>query len=956
MRKAGERLLSGADMAQSPDDIGLFRETLSLEGKCKEFADDLHKKLRESNTLPDDIVVGFHIRHVLDPNAPTVKISCNKRTEAESIRKQNERASLQTLNHVIDTLYYESRGKRNDRGTEGPKIERLFVWIDFLEDCSPEDADNSIEPCPDIRTKRMSFASVLARVRLGKYLLLRARHDNQHGARCHRFDRKRNSSVTRGGKKNRIGEHKHEWRCAHFVVCKDSFSDKDLYSVAEFASARNKERRDNAESDGASKTGEDLLTDYICGSEKFCNELGITHSLSGYRVITAAVYQLGRYACKTDDSNNQIRHFGPNTITVLIRSESAFGVVLGATVILDLKLDESLRATVQEEVVNFLERKWEEFVDPRFHFPKNKLFFSRAREANWGAIESAVWGKDWRLVISPEHRLAERLRDKILSGEPPRADTDFKERCTRRSAGSFESKWQSWSQLTICPVHAFLQTIRSYAGERLEGQFLTFGFVLGNPQLLTHTPRERPFPITRSPAIQGGRVFFTRDQLIKQVHLVAGPEERAVVIPYTRCDGAGPEGKIAAHLLEFDEAMEEFRAKEWAALWRDVFVPYLYYTERFPWAVAGFVGPGAVVRVFVDRTIAAYHDEKGWWDIRVEEIICGTCEEVGGQLGLLNTKHARAAGKSEGENRKREEKEKNNEKEINGIFKTVESLLSVALQMSRFANPEGKGGMIVWLAGEGKDRWNPCSPYPALQPHEWVCWKRRNDHLDFRAIQESGIVDILRNISDFPELDGFEKQYSCTEERLRKMADGHRGYEGKRVMEGQLIEIGKNAERFLRSIALTQSLNTSEPIRDHIRQRPWLRGKALTDAAGKLDYATAKLVLQATKQDGAVVVKQEQDIVTDSDGPSNGDKQPESHNVVVAFGQRLVPPGTTADSVEEQGGTRRASARALMAPGNDAVRPGSFVISVSSDGPLTIWVKREDADPAEFKIGANRES
>lgn len=841
------------------DDIYDFQNKLSIEKKCKEFAEGLRKEISNELKIPapsngqHSIVVGFHIRHVLDPNAPTVQISYDGKSpltsppdayftlpdgqywkHPEGILKQNAIASLQTLNHVIDTLYYDSKGSNGDHGETvyqsgrlaTPEKRRLLVWIDFLKDCSKELEGKTTE------------------------------------AGCHKFDRVIESYIIQP-----------DWTRAHFAVCKAAFGDNDRDHVASFASYRTTQ-------DDEGYGDDHLFGDYVCGAEKFCKDLNIPHSLSGYRVLTSAVYQLGRYACQGEQSEQRPR-FGPNTITALIRSESALGAVFGVTVIFDienagiLKSPEEKRDVLEKLLIDFLEDKWDEFVDSRFHFPKSELFSHKGRDTEWQKIEDSVWGASWGQQVTRESQLAERLRDRILAIGQIRADAGYVERCTPPAQGLLSREWDKWKNLVLRPIHAFLEMLQRYAGERLEGRFLTFGFVLGNPQLLTHTPRERPFPITKSPDRDSLRFFFTREQLIKQVHLLAAPEDRAIVIPYSRCDGdgPGPKGKIAAHLLEFDEAMEEFRTKEWAVLWRDVFVPYLYYTERFPWAVAGFVGPGAQVRIFVDRMIVAYHDEKGWWDISIEEKVCSVCLEIMAVKGIPDV----------------DPEEVNNDEKRNKIFKTVDSLISVALQMSRFANPDAKGGMIVWLAGENLNGWDPLSPHPELQPHAWNSW----------------------NTVDVGE------------------------------QQGSLDP-------------LTENLNASEPMRDPLCGKPWLRGKSLTDGRGKLDYTTAKLVLQAAKQDGAILVKERQKISLNVQ--KKGIQCPSvKDNVVVAFGQRIIAR-SSINEIEDLGGTRRAAARALMKGDNPSVPPGSFVISVSSDGPLNIWVKKSDGDPAECTIGEYQES
>ena len=226
----------------------------------------------------------------------------------------------------------------------------------------------------------------------------------------------------------------------------------------------------------------------------------------------------------------------------------------------------------------------------------------------------------------------------------------------------------AWQTQLICVLNAFLKTTRSFCGERLEGRQICFGFILGNPGLLTHTPREQPIPLEYAKDYPTNEDYklFSPTELMEQVHLVSMPSERAVVIPYFQVNNVAlADTHLLAYLLEFDEAMEEFRARPWAPLWCEQFIPYLYYTERFPWAVATYAGPGANFRVFAKGELVAYHGEKGWHEIDCKNFV-----------NHLTT----------------------NAKDMDSHV--ARGIVDVSLQMSHFANPNAKGGMLVYLAAQ----------------------------------------------------------------------------------------------------------------------------------------------------------------------------------------------------------------------------------------------------------------
>jgi hypothetical protein len=575
-------------MLNNNSDQVIYREKRSLVKTCRTKAKALEEKLNPGNGAgsANKICIGFHLRHVFDTAAPSVGLNINpddSKHGANTTIEDNRKYGLQTLNHVLDTLYYKIHG--NSQGNTNKR-------------------DDSNYP---------------------KKLCIRINFAQKNTSECHVFDRIAP-----------LSEDNNKWKSCHYSVLNGHIFPEDKDKIKDFASGVidlpwEKPSPEDPPGSSTQHPKGSLFEDFTCGAEKLCKDLGIDHSLSAYRVITAALYQLGTYTTAEDDSKNLL--FGPQTVTLLMRSEAPFSVAVGVTLIA-----KDITEAMVDESKKFLKICWNEF---------NKLDgIEKVFDSTWAKIEDSLFGRKWWDVSkSPNdiNLMAQYLRDLI----PIPITENFGQRLNTLQE----------------PLAAFVYTLQSFCGERLEGRPVCFGFILGNPGLLTHTPREQPFALVYEDTKgQKNYKFFTRDELPKQVHLAAMPAERAVVIPYCGApDSSGPRGKLAAFALEFDEAMDEFRARPWSHLWSEQFIPYLYYTERFPWAVAAYVGPGAEIRLFVRGKLVAYHHEKGWL-------------KIGFEHAMVRLKQA----------------------EVNETV--VRQLLEVALQMSRFSKPDAKGGMLIYIA------------------------------------------------------------------------------------------------------------------------------------------------------------------------------------------------------------------------------------------------------------------
>lgn len=111
-----------------------------------------------------------------------------------------------------------------------------------------------------------------------------------------------------------------------------------------------------------------------------------------------------------------------------------------------------------------------------------------------------------------------------------------------------------------------------------------------------------------------------------------------------------------------------------------------------------------------------------------------------------------------------------------------------------------------------------------------------------------------------------------------------------------------------------QRLRDDEPSVNGTR---WLTGKNLLGPDGRVDFRVARLVIRAASLDGCIIFC-----------------RPRVY--VKYFGRRLNFVGAAG---EGSGGTKRASARSFVDEMvNKMEKPRSFAITVSSDGPIRVYL------------------
>lgn len=243
------------------------------------------------------------------------------------------------------------------------------------------------------------------------------------------------------------------------------------------------------------------------------------------------------------------RVFGSNTRTYLVRQNHSFGCGVGATLI----SSEPISAEVDGRVISVLQ--------------------DALVRVN-SALEKHLRSSTTRPGLEAD--VAEELFNVLSAGTP-------------NATGL--------SKIVRGAIADFIRLSQLFCDEQLEGRPLRFAIVLGHPMLFKHWPGGAPAPLPGLP-----------DGFAKLVHLVEGPEERLIVVPY----GASVKDArkaFAIDLVDFSDGVDSHRQ---TVLWEPALRPAVYFASRYPWAVSAVVGPNSEVRIFARGDLKFYRDGKGW--------------------------------------------------------------------------------------------------------------------------------------------------------------------------------------------------------------------------------------------------------------------------------------------------------------------------------------------------------
>ncbi len=318
------------------------------------------------------------------------------------------------------------------------------------------------------------------------------------------------------------------------------------------------------------------FNDYACGAQKLCQKMRITPSVVAYRAIMSAIFQLSTYAVGETDPGTAL--FGRETITLLLRPEYPFGTVAGVTIISPDTLNPE---------------------KPNGCVPLQQ-------------VVELVMGQQGQVADDP-------VRSKYTGDSSPFRGTGVPETLLRNIAKAARGKecWGSdFSEAVMCTTQSFLDYCARFCDEKLEGRHLRIGFLLGAAGLLRFWPGKRPLELGSVPITwrtkDPGYLSLVDLSPLTHVHLIEGPEDRAVVVPYLGKafnEHNAPAPLKVIELADFEEALMGWSD---GVLWSQEYRPYVFLTKTFRWAVGAVVGPGSHIRVFHGGRLLGYRDGKGW--------------------------------------------------------------------------------------------------------------------------------------------------------------------------------------------------------------------------------------------------------------------------------------------------------------------------------------------------------
>jgi hypothetical protein len=259
--------------------------------------DLLEKQVRAFRPKPHKFCLGAHVRHVLDSSGQLVAIAASNAGRANRILLSAENQGLQTLNHVIDSLYYGIDREDLHGADEEVIVLRVSFCMSDKDECDHlfDVLKEPLKAWP--KTARLIDKDEL-RSKLASLCCPRpcCPHLVQAGVNW--------------------GETKvSDPRAAFELNVLDRLFGRDVISSP-------------------------LWNGYVCGVQKVCNQLRIEPSILTFQSVMAAIYQLGLYA----------EAFGRETVSVIMRPKDHFGFVVGVTLISDIHLTvemlEALCATI----------------------------------------------------------------------------------------------------------------------------------------------------------------------------------------------------------------------------------------------------------------------------------------------------------------------------------------------------------------------------------------------------------------------------------------------------------------------------------------------------------------------------------------------------------------------------------------------------------------------------------
>lgn len=252
--------------------------------KIARNASECVKTTLQGCTSINQFLIGYHLRHVLDPKAPTVAITASS-DQLESLANNAhgclDRLGLYSLNHVVDLLYYSSPNDWRPNAKARPRLIVVRMTFDMTSEESRHHFDDE---------EYVTAFKVWVHLPQGQ----KSEHDD-----VARFLNKNVDEfvfVRMGVRTNSVQE--------RFKLLQEN-SSADIVTL------------------GALFDDPEFVFDhYVCGVQKLCDRLGVQPSLLSYRSLIAAIVQLGGFL-----------NVGSEVVSVLARPTHPWSVVHGVTVV-----------------------------------------------------------------------------------------------------------------------------------------------------------------------------------------------------------------------------------------------------------------------------------------------------------------------------------------------------------------------------------------------------------------------------------------------------------------------------------------------------------------------------------------------------------------------------------------------------------------------------------------------
>jgi hypothetical protein len=316
-----------------------------------------------------------------------------------------------------------------------------------------------------------------------------------------------------------------------------------------------------------------LFNDFVCGAQKLCERLSIRPSPTAYRSIISAVYQLGLF----------VKEFGAEMVTICLRTPDHLALATGVTLV-------SKKPLSTQEIISV--------VAALRKISKGKGTQQEARrvEARVADFSGLSFSSGAPVEVRAPEFIGDLICERVARGVHPAANApNFAGLKVERLRDS---------------IFAFLKLAIMFCEERLEGRALQFGLVLGNPGLMAFWPG-LPY-VSLAQRVDGEWSFAIGENIPSYVHLVEGPSDRCIVVPFVNA-ALAPSKELPCYVLDIARVRETLPDNYLVEPWIANFMPYVFLTREHPWAVAAVVGPGAEVRVFTGGDLVAFRDGKGWY-------------------------------------------------------------------------------------------------------------------------------------------------------------------------------------------------------------------------------------------------------------------------------------------------------------------------------------------------------